>query len=100
MNPSGSDPHHHWDQLLRTARADQGPEADVPSLLRALQREKPAEAGGWTSDFSRLFASRRVIAGCLAGASAFAVIASWHAWNAWQCVPWAQLLDPNAGGGL
>jgi hypothetical protein len=95
--PANSD--SRWEKLLRAARADAGPPADVPALLRAVRQASLGARASWTAEFTALFASGRVIAGCLAGASAFVLVASWHAWDAWQTVPWAQLLDAATGGG-
>jgi hypothetical protein len=96
-SPSDSDP--NWEKLLRQARADVGPPADVPALLRAVRHAPPATRTGWAADFSALFATSRVITSCLAGASAFALVATWHVWDSWQALPWAQLLDTTVGGG-
>lgn len=88
-----------WEKLLQRARTDVGPPADAAALLRAV-RSAPGEfRGGWLAEFSALFSSGRVVSGCLAAAAAFAVVASWQVWDAWQDVPWAQMLDSATGGG-
>jgi len=96
--PSNFDP--QWENLLKQARADVGPTVDTQALLRAVRLEPLAPRESWIAEFSALFSSGRVIPTCLAGACAFALIASWEAWNAWQEMPWAQLLDTATGGGL
>ena len=97
MNTS-PDPDSRWENLLRQAKADVGPSTDVAALLRAVRLEPMAQPRGWAEDFAALFASTRVIPGCLAGASAFALVATWQVWDSWQALPWVQLLDAAAGG--
>jgi hypothetical protein len=94
--PSDSDP--HWEKLLRQARMDIAPPVDMPALLHAVRTASLAHPEDWASEFSALFSSGRFIPGCLAGAAAFALIATWQAWDSWQTMPWVQLLDVTIGG--
>jgi len=94
--PSNSD--SRWDDLVRQARADVGPPVDLAALLRAVRQAPLEERRGWFTDFSALFSSARVISGCLAGAGAFALVATWQVWDSWQVLPWIQLLDVATGG--
>lgn len=95
--PSG-DSDARWENLLRQAQRDTAPSVDVPALLRAVRTAAAEPRRGWTGDFLVLFASRRVALGCLAGAAAFALLASWQAWTVWAVMPWAQLLATTTGG--
>lgn len=94
-------PESRWEKLVAQARADAGPGADVPALLRAVRQAEPRrDAGGWAADFAALFATRRILSGCLAGACAFAILAGWQAWETWQVLPWAEWIDMTNGGVL
>ncbi len=95
--PSNFDP--QWEALLKQARADTGPAADLPALLRVVRHAPFAPHESWGAEFAALFSSGRVIPTCLAGACAFALVATWQAWDTWQEMPWAQLLDTATGGG-
>lgn len=92
------DPDARWETLLRQARADAGPPADLPALLRAVRSARLPARAGWIADFSALFATRRAIPACLAAAGAFALFSSWQIWDLWQALPWAQLLAVTTGG--
>jgi hypothetical protein len=99
MNMSSENPDSRWEKLLRLARFDAGPPADLAALLRVVRQAPVAERAGWFTDFVALFSSDRALAGCVAGAGAFALVAAWQIWDVWQAVPWAQLLDAATGGG-
>ncbi len=99
MKNSPPDPDARWEKLLNRARGDFGPTANLAASLRAIQQVQVATAPkGWAAEFSRLFSSGPVIPACLAGAAAFALIATWQAWDSWQTLPWVQLLDSAVGG--
>ncbi|MEO6995078.1 MAG: hypothetical protein ABI273_15840 [Lacunisphaera sp.] len=99
MKNSPSDPDARWENLLNRARRDVGPTADLSASLRAIQHVELAPAPtGWAADFSHLFSSGPVIPACLAGAAAFALIATWQVWDTWQTLPWVQLIDSAVGG--
>jgi hypothetical protein len=88
-----------WEKLVQRARADVGPTADLDASLRVIRQFQIATAPkGWAAEFSHLFSSGPVIPACLAGAAAFALIATWQAWDSWQTLPWVQLLDSAMGG--
>lgn len=99
MNQDHSPKYSRWENLLSRARADAGPEADLPALLRAVRTAETAPEPDWQQQFIARFASARVIGGCVAAAGAFAVVFSWRAWEVWQALPWAQLVDGANGGG-
>ena len=88
-----------WEKRLQQARADSVPPIDVSALLRVV-RSEPLRANdeGWTAAFSQRFAERRAFATCLAGAGAFALLASWPVWECWQELAWVQMLAPTLGG--
>jgi hypothetical protein len=94
--PQNSD--FRWENLLRQARADVGPPADLAALLRAVGQAPIAPRENWLAEFSALFSSGRFIPSCLAAAAAFAVVATWQVWDSWQTLPWVQLLDLSSGG--
>jgi hypothetical protein len=100
MKTPPSNRENRWENLVRQARADVGPPTDVAALLRVVlgvpRVSVPRES--WIGDFSSLFPSARVIPACLAGATAFALVATWQAWDSWQAFPWVQLLDITSGG--
>lgn len=101
MNTPTDDSDPRWENLLRQARADVGPPVDVSALQRVVREAtiiSPTSTGDWTAEISALFPSARMIPGCLAAALALAAIATWHAWDSWQTLPWMQLLDPGSGG--
>lgn len=96
-NPrSNSD--QRWERLLRDARGDVGPAANVPALLHVVREAASRTPQGWTAEFFAFFGSWRVVSGCLAGTSAVALVATWQIWDTWQAVPWAQLLASSIGG--
>jgi len=99
MKNSPPDPDARWENLLNRARGDVGPTADLATSLRAIQPVQVVTMrSGWAADFSHLFSSGPVIPACLAGAAAFALIATWQVWDSWQTLPWVQLLDSAVGG--
>ena len=100
MKTPPPNPDSHWDELVRQARADCGPAADVPALLRAVRQAPVSVREDWAAEFTALFASVRVVPACLAASCAFAGFAGWQAWNAWQVLPWAELLSTATGGSL
>jgi hypothetical protein len=92
------DPELRWKKLVAQARKDVGPTTDVPALLRAVREISPTVRDSWSAEFAKLFATGRALSSCLAGAGAFAAIASWQAWETWQALPWAQWLATTTGG--
>jgi hypothetical protein len=99
MKNSPPDPDARWENLLNRARGDVGPTADLAASLRAIREvEITPTRTGWAADFSLLFSSGPVIPACLAGAAAFALLATWQAWDSWQTLPWVQLIDSAVGG--
>jgi hypothetical protein len=99
MKNSPPDPDARWEKLLNRARGDVGPTADLSASLRAIQQIQVAPTPtGWAAEFSHLFSSGPVIPACLAGAAAFALLATWQAWDSWQTLPWVQLIDSAVGG--
>jgi hypothetical protein len=92
------DPDLRWKNLVARAQADVGPSADLPALLRAVREASLAPRAGWATEFSALFATGRILSGCLAGTCALATFASWQAWETWQALPWAQWLAITTGG--
>jgi hypothetical protein len=98
MKTPPSNPDTHWENLLRQARSDVGPPVSLPALLRAVHQAPLAAQESWATEFSAFFSSGRIIPGCLAGATAFALLATWQVWDSWQTLPWVQLLDAAAGG--
>lgn len=99
MNTPPSNSDSHWEKLLRQARSDVGPPADVAALLRVVRQAPAGAPESWFADFSALFSSSRAIGSCLAAASAFALVATYHVWDTLQVLPWVQLLDTVTGGG-
>jgi hypothetical protein len=87
-----------WKKLVARAKADVGPPADLPALLRAVREASPVAQAGWAGEFSALFASGRFLSGCLAGTFACALFASWQVWESWQALPWGQWLVTTTGG--
>lgn len=98
MNNAPEDSEARWENLLRRAQRDTAPSVNVPALLRAVRTAATEPRRGWTGDFLALFGSGRVAAGCLAGAAAFALLASWQAWTLWEVMPWVQLVATTTGG--
>ena len=89
-----------WENLLRQARADVAPPVDGSALLRAVRLAELASPAneGWSAEISDLFPSARMIPTCFAAAAGFAAVATWHAWDSWQALPWMQLIDASTGG--
>jgi hypothetical protein len=100
MNTPTDDSDSHWENLLRKARADLAPPVDVSALQGVVRRATigPVENESWAAEISALFPSARMIPGCFAAATALAAVATWHAWDSWQTLPWLQLLDASTGG--
>jgi hypothetical protein len=100
MNTPTDDSDPHWENLLRQARADVAPPVDVDALQRAVSQTAigPLENESWAMEISALFPSTRMIPGCLAATAALLAVATWHAWDSWQTLPWMQLLDASTGG--
>lgn len=96
--PRSDDPADRWATLLRQARADAGPPADLPALLRAVRSAEFPDRTGWLTDFAALFAPGRTVSACLATGGAFALFTSWQIWDIWQTLPWAELLAATTGG--
>jgi len=94
--PDNTNP--QWEKLLQQAQADLAPPVDLSALLRVVQQAPVTVRQSWTEDFTSVFSSGRIIPACFAGAAAFALIATWQAWDAWQTLPWVQLLDGSLGG--
>ena len=94
--PSNSDP--QWENLLNRAKADLAPPVDLAALLHAVRQAPAASRANWAEEFRALFATSRFIPGCFAAAAAFALVASWQAWESLQDVPWVQLIDSTIGG--
>ncbi|MBL9211537.1 MAG: hypothetical protein JNL92_13790 [Opitutaceae bacterium] len=92
------DPEHAWARLVNQARQDVGPAIDRAALSRALAAAPPALQTTWGAEFAALFASGRMLASCLAGACAVAILASWQAWETWQALPWIQWVATATGG--
>jgi hypothetical protein len=92
------DPETPWQKLVARAREDASPPIDRAALHRAVREFAPQTADGGAADFLAGMATRRVLSGCLAGAGACAVLASWQAWETWQALPWAQWLATTTGG--
>lgn len=101
MNTPSDPSNSHWENLLRQARSDVAPPIDVAKLLRVVRQAEPAPcvSAGWADEISALFPSARMVPGCLAAAAAFGAVATWHAWDSWQTLPWVQLIDASTGGG-
>jgi hypothetical protein len=93
-----SDPDPRCENLLRQARSEVSPPLDIPALLRVVRHAPLGSQESWAVQLSEFFSSWHVIPGCLAGAMAFALLATWQAWDSWQTLPWVQLLDAAAGG--
>jgi hypothetical protein len=98
MNKPSGDSEARWENLLRRAQRDTAPSVNVPALLRAVRLATAEPRRGWAADFLALCGSARVAAGCLAGAAAFALLASWQAWTLWKVMPWVQLVATTTGG--
>jgi hypothetical protein len=98
MNKSPGDSEARWENLLRQAQPDTAPSVNVPALLRAVRLAAAEPRRGWAGDFLALCGSARVAASCLAGAAAFALLASWQAWTLWEVMPWVQLVATTTGG--
>ncbi len=96
--PRSDDPADRWETLLRQARSDAGPAADLPALLRVVRSAELPDRIGWFADFADLFARGRTVSACLATGGAFALFTSWQIWEAWQTLPWAELLAATTGG--
>jgi hypothetical protein len=101
MNTPTENSDSRWENLLRQARADVAPPVNVSALQRVVRDTaiSPVENEGWAAEISALFPSTGMIPGCLAAALALAAVATWHAWDSWQALPWMQLLDASTGGG-
>jgi hypothetical protein len=98
MKTPPSDSDQRWETLLKQARSDVGPPTDVPALLRVLHQPAVVARENWTTELAALFPTGRIFSGCLAGAAAFALIATWQVWDSWQDLPWVQLIDVTTGG--
>lgn len=100
MKKSGPDSESHWENLLRKARADIGPEVNTAALLRSMREASVTKRESWLEEISDLFASTRVVLTCLAGAAAIALVTVWQVWETWQVLPWAEWLANATGGTL
>jgi hypothetical protein len=98
MKKTHTDAERRWQASLELARADMAPPVDVNALLRVVRQAPLETPAGVLAEFSRLFASRRIVSACLASAAALALLASWEAWTTWESLPWAQLLVSATGG--
>ena len=95
---SDSGPDSRWQEMLRQARADATPPVNVPALLRAVRATAPVPRGGWTTEFSALFAPTRAVVACLACAAICAAITSWEILDLAQSLAWAQWFGLTGGG--
>lgn len=102
MKPTSSD--SNWENLVRRARADVGPPADLTALRRVVREAAVTAAapmtGGWLAEFFALSISTRVLSACVTIAALCGAAATWEAWTVWQTLPWAQFLGGTTGGAL
>lgn len=98
MKPTHSPSEDRWQDLVQRARSDAPPPVDTSALLRAVRAAADEPQAGWLAEFALLFGRRGAMAGCLAGAAAFALVATWQAWDLWQALPWAQMVATTTGG--
>ena len=95
---SRPDPDSRWEKLVARARDDAPPPVDLAALRQAVRAATFAPHAGWAEEFLGLFSARPVFSACLAGAAAFALVATWQVWDLWQALPWAEWLMETGGG--
>jgi hypothetical protein len=87
-----------WEELVRRARADAGPAANVSAVLAAVRSTEPESRAGWLMDFAGFFNARLVFPTCVSAACALAIVATWQASDFSKTLPWAEWVVSDAGG--